>query len=85
MRKQDFTPGNSGILCDIPWKFQDQKLRPMEIPYEFFLNTTDYTPGNSTSFLIVIDPWNFHKVFAGLSSFNNAGNSMCYHLAASLR
>ena len=56
-RKLDFTPGNSGILCDIPGNSkQDQKLRPMEIPNEFFLNNL----GNSTSFLIVTDCWNFH-------------------------
>ena len=30
-RKKTFTPGNSANLCDIPWKFQSQKPRPMEI------------------------------------------------------
>ena len=34
--------------CDTPWKFQGQKPRPMEIPHDFFLNTT----GNSSSFFI---------------------------------
>ena len=43
--------------CDTPWKFQGQKPRPMEIPHDFFLNTT----GNSSSFFI--DPWNFHMLF----------------------
>ena len=46
-RKLDFTPGNSGILCHFPGNSkQDQKLRPMEIPNEFFLNNL----GKSTSF-----------------------------------
>ena len=56
-RKQACTTGNSAKLCDTPLKFQGQKLRPMEIPHDFFLNY----PGNSTSFLI--DPWNFHMFF----------------------
>ena len=41
----------------IPWKFQGQKQRPMEIPHYFFLVTL----GNSTSFLI--NPQKFHVVF----------------------
>ena len=64
-RKQAFTHGYSAKLCDTNWKFQVQKLRPMEIPHEFFLNTT----GNSTSFLI--DPR-----ISTCSFFNSPGNSM---------
>ena len=30
-REKNFTPGNSVNLCDIPWKMQSQKRRPMEI------------------------------------------------------
>ena len=55
--KQAFTLWNSTKLCDTPWKFQDQKPRPMEIPYNFLLNS----PGNSTSFLI--DPCNIRMHF----------------------
>ena len=43
-----------------PWKFQDQKQRPMEIPHYFFLVTL----GNSTSFLI--NPYKFHVLFFSL-------------------
>ena len=45
--KPSSTPGYSKKLHYIPWKFQDQKQRPLEIPH-FFLVTL----GNSTSFLI---------------------------------
>ena len=35
-RKLDFTPGNSGILCDIPGNSkQDQKLRPWKSQMSF--------------------------------------------------
>ena len=50
-RKKAFTPWNSAKLCDTPWKFQSQKPRPTEIPH---------SPGISTSFHFLIDPWNFH-------------------------
>ena len=48
---------NSEKLCDTLWRFQGKKSRPMEIPYNFFLNSA----GNSTSFFIY--PWNFHTSF----------------------
>ena len=59
-----FTLGNSGQnkapppeipqnyvanLCYIPWKFQGQNPRFLEIPHDFFLVTSE----NSTSFLII--------------------------------
>ena len=37
---------NCAKLCDNPWKFHCQKLRPLKFPYEFFLNTSE----SSTSF-----------------------------------
>ena len=43
--------GNSTKLGDT-LKFQGQKPRPMEIPYESFLNI----PAISTS--VIVDPWN---------------------------
>ena len=46
--KQSSTPGYSTKLCQIPWQFQHQKQRPLEIPHYFFLVTL----GNSTLFLI---------------------------------
>ena len=55
--KQSSTPGNSAKLCFIPWKFQAQKPRPLEIPHDFFLVTL----GNSTSFLIKL--WKVHMLF----------------------
>ena len=36
---QSHTPGNCAKLHYIPWKFQDQKPRPLEIPHNFFLVT----------------------------------------------
>ena len=58
-------------MCDTPWKFQDQKPRPMEILHNFFLNT----PGNSTSFLI--DPLNFHMLFLQYPQIFHVLNSPC--------
>ena len=33
--KQSSTPGYSTKLCEIPWKLQGQKERPLEIPHYF--------------------------------------------------
>ena len=47
--KQSSTPGeifHKIVLDPLPWKFQDQKQRPLEIPRYFFLATLGY----STSF-----------------------------------
>ena len=64
--KQSSSPGNSTKLCQISWKFQGQKPRPLEIPHYFFLVTF----ANSTSFLI--NPWrNFTCYF-----FDTTGNSI---------
>ena len=49
--KTSFHPGDSGV--DTPWKFQGQKPKPMEIPYEFSVKS----PGNS----ILTDPWKFKQ------------------------
>ena len=52
---EKISSGNSEKLCDTPWKFQGQKLRPMEIPHEFFFNTPEISllfwliSGTSTS------------------------------------
>ena len=53
-------------LCQVPWKFQGEKQRALEIPHYFFLVSL---AGNSTSFLI--NPWKFHMLF-----FDTPGNSM---------
>ena len=37
--KQSSTPGNSTKLRQIPWKFQGQKPRPLEISYVIFFDT----------------------------------------------
>ena len=55
--KQSSAHGYSTKLCQIPWKFQGQKQKPLEIPHYFFLVTL----GNSTLFLI--NPWKFHMLF----------------------
>ena len=48
--KQSSILGYSTKLCQIPWKFQGQNQRPLEIQQYFFLVTL----GNSTSFLSLI-------------------------------
>ena len=48
--KQSSAHGYSTKLCQIPWKFQGQKQRSLEIPHYFFLVIL----GNSTSFLIML-------------------------------
>ena len=45
-------------LCQIPWQFQGQKQRPLEIPQYFFL----VTPGNSISSILPV--W----IFSGIAS-----------------
>ena len=55
--KQRSTLGNSANFSYIPWKFQGQKPRPLEIPQYFFL----VTHGNSTSLLI--NHWKLHMLF----------------------
>ena len=50
-KKGEAFTGNSTKLGDNQ-KFQGQKPRPMEIPYDFFLNI----PAISTS--VIVDPWN---------------------------
>ena len=45
------------LAIQIPWKFQGQKQRPVEIPHYFFFVTL----GNSTSFLI--NTQKFHVLF----------------------
>ena len=56
-KKQRFTLRKSTKLCYTPRKFQGLKLRPLEIPHDFFL----IDPGNSALFLI--NPCNFHSLF----------------------
>ena len=60
--KQRFSPPwNPTELCYTPsWKFQNQKLTPVEVPHDF----SSITPGNCTSFLI--KPWNPHMLFPQL-------------------
>ena len=50
-KKGEAFTGNSTKLGDNQ-KFQGQKPRPMEIPYDSFLNI----PAISTS--VIVDPWN---------------------------
>ena len=49
-RENKASPGNYP-------KFQGQKSKPMEISHDLFLIIT---PGNSFSFLVLIEPLNFH-------------------------
>ena len=58
--KQSFTPAKYRYSS---WKFQDQKPRPMEIPWFLFFISFFDNPGNSTSFLCLNGPWNFHMLF----------------------
>ena len=58
--KQSFTPAK---YRSSSWKFQDQKPRPMEIPWFLFFISFFDNPGNSTSFLCLNGPWNFHMLF----------------------
>ena len=43
-------------VLHLPWKFQDQKPRPLETPHNFFL----VIPENSTCYFLVWYPWKFH-------------------------
>ena len=56
-RKKAFIHENSTNLCDILWKLQSQKPRPIEIPHQFYLNIL----GISRFFLIHL--WNFGRNF----------------------
>ena len=63
--KQSSTLGCSTKLCSIPWKFQGQKQRPIEISHYLFWVTL----GNFTSFFI--NPRNYTCYF-----FDMPGNSI---------
>ena len=70
--KQNSTSGNSTNFGQIPWKFQVQKSRPLEIPHHFFLVTL----GNFTLFLIKPFPHAVSTCYSTCYFFDTPSNSI---------